>query len=224
MNLAKRIKTAQRNFVSVTLAIIFIACGCNWRPVGLDVDVGVHQAANAIPNPLAVPLLPRDVVMEQVSDELDNYFKIKREERVRLSNNILTEGWIETHPRIGSTLLEPWYSDSSAGFEKLQSTLQTIRRFAKVRIIPREDVYQIDLKVYKELEDLPKPQHATASGTVIRYDNSVDIDRNEIIDYQRTRGWIPLGRDIILEQRILANLKERLDLACQEHPIGLYAQ
>ena len=224
MNLAKRFKTAQRSFVSVTLAIIFIACGCNWRPAGLAVDVGVHQAANAIPNPLAVPLLPRDVVMEQVSDELDNYFKIKREERVRLSNNILTEGWIETHPRIGSTLLEPWYSDSSAGFEKLQSTLQTIRRFARVRIIPREDVYQIDLKVYKELEDLPKPQHATASGTVIRYDNSVDIDRNEIIDYQRTRGWIPLGRDIILEQRILANLKERLDLACQEHPIGLYAQ
>lgn len=205
--------------------MIMMVTGCQfWQGTEPQVDPGVHRAANLMPNPLAVPLLPRDVVMEQVSDELDNYFKIKREERVRLSNNILTEGWIETHPRIGSTLLEPWHSDSSAGFEKLHSTLQTIRRFARVRIIPKEDVYQIDLKVYKELEDLPKPQHATASGTVIRYDNSVDVNRDEIIDYQRTRGWIPLGRDIVLEQRILANLKTRLDLACQDHPIGLYSQ
>jgi hypothetical protein len=209
---------------TLTVTLVLVTCGCRLWNSARQQSAGVHQAANAMPNPLAVPLLPRDVLMDQVSDELDNYFRISREERVRQVNSILTEGWIETHPRIGSTLLEPWHTDSTPGFEKLHATLQTIRRFARVRIIPKADRYQIDLKVYKELEDLPQPQQATVSGNVVRYDNSVDIHQNETLDYQKTQGWIPLGRDIILEQRILANLKARLDLACKEHPIGLYVQ
>ncbi len=164
----------------------------------------------AVANPLPVSPLDRMVVMDQVSDELDNYFRIWREERVRLVDGLLTEGWIETHPQIGSTIFEPWRRDSARGFERAHATLQTVRRFAKTRVIPTSNGYLIDLKVYKELEDLPDPQQSPVSGRLLRYDTTLDFDRDDLLLAQPNPGWIPMGRDITLEQQILANIRERL--------------
>jgi hypothetical protein len=165
------------------------------------------------PNPLPVAMGNRDWVMDVVSDELDDHFRIAREQRVRLLDSILTEGWIETHPRIGSTMLEPWHRDSQPGFEKLHSTLQTVRRFARVRIIPSLDQYWIDLKVYKELEDLPQPMGSTVGGRLSRHDNSIDADEPYPV-MPANAGWIPLGRDFALEQAILSRLEERFAKGC----------
>ena len=41
-----------------------------------------------VANPLAVPMLDRWLVMEQISDELDDYFRIFREERIRMHDGI----------------------------------------------------------------------------------------------------------------------------------------
>ena len=122
----------------------------------------------------------------------------------------MTEGWIETHPKIGGTLFEPWKRDSMPGFEKLHATLQTVRRFAKVRVIPTGGNYQIDVRVYKELEDLSEPQSSTISGRRLRHDNSIDIDRPELFIEQTNKGWIPMGRDFALEQQILRNFQTRI--------------
>ena len=162
-----------------------------------------------LPNPLGVPMLDRALVMDEISDELDDYFRIYKEERIRLVDSVMTEGWIETHPKIGAGLLEPWHRDSTDGFERLHATLQTIRRFAKVRVIPTGNSYLVDLKVYKELEDKEFPEHATASGRLLRHDNALDIDQNDTVIRQGNAGWIPLGRDISLEQQILANIQKR---------------
>lgn len=166
-----------------------------------------------VPNPLTVPPYDRTLVMDQVSDELDDYFRIYKEEQIRIVDNVMTEGWIETHPQIGGTIFEPWRKDSTPGFERLHSTLQTIRRFAKVRVIPTGNSYLVDVKVYKELEDKQFPQNSTFSGRQLRHDNSLDIDRNEI-DIVPTEGWIPLGRDFSLEQRILRNIQSRISENC----------
>lgn len=161
-------------------------------------------------NPLVVPMVDRWQVMEQVSDEVDNYFKIHREERIRVHDGIMTEGWIETHPQIASTLLEPWRRDSTPGFEKLHSTLQTVRRYAKVRVIPTGNNYQIDVKVFKEIEDLPQPLGASVGGQLLRHDSSLDIDR-ELPQLKRANdGWIPVGRDLSLEQTILKYIHTRI--------------
>lgn len=162
-----------------------------------------------IQNPLIVPMMDRWLVMEQVSDEIDNYFKIYREERIRVMDGIMSEGWIETHPKIGGMITEPWKKDSTRGFEKLHATLQTVRRFAKVRVIPTGDSYQIDVKVYKELEDLAQPVGATARGQ-LRFDNSLDRNQYEPWLTKQKEGWIPMGRDQSLEQRILTNIQARL--------------
>ncbi len=171
------------------------------------------EAMQSTPNPLPIPLEDREWVMDEISDELDDYFRIAREQRIRLVDSIMTEGWIETHPRIGSTLLEPWHRDSQPGFEKLHATMQTVRRFAKVRVVPSQDQFWIDVKVFKELEDLPQPVGSTVGGSISRYDNSIDQD--ELYPSgPLNAGWIPLGRDFALEQEILQNINARIEKGC----------
>ena len=172
-----------------------------------------------VQNPLTVPMLPRALVMDEVSDEIDNYFQIVREERVRQADGILTEGWIETLPEIGATALEPWRKDSVSGFELTHASLQTVRRFAKVRIIPTANSYMIDLKVYKELEDLDQPQASRISGAFSRHDNTLDYD-DSTYDFQPVeKGWIPMGRDLALESVILQNIQARLNSAAAKPPL-----
>lgn len=153
--------------------------------------------------------------MDEISDAVDDYLPILIEERIRVVDGIMSEGWIETRPKIGGSIFEPWKRDSTRGFEKLHATLQSVRRFAKVRVIPTASNYLVDLRVYKELEDLPQPVGSTVSGRPLRIDNSLDIDRNELFEVPN-KGWIPQGRDLSLEQEILANIQSRLYQAAQQ--------
>ena len=66
-----------------------------------------------IENPLFVPPMDRELLWNQTVDAVDDYFRIEREERVRLIGGVLTEGRIDTFPTIGSTILEPWRRDST---------------------------------------------------------------------------------------------------------------
>ncbi len=164
-----------------------------------------------IQNPVQVPMLDRSLVMDEISDEVDDYFRIAREEQIRVVDSVASEGWIETWPRIGSTVLEPWHHDSTRGFEKLHASLQTVRRQAKVRIIPSGDSYLIDVKVFKELEDNPTPIRGGVSGKYLRHDNALDVGfEDDHWSSKQNDGWISMGRDISLEQRILSNIVRRL--------------
>ncbi|MGI9516738.1 MAG: hypothetical protein ACR2NP_06830 [Pirellulaceae bacterium] len=197
--------------ILIALALLLASCtSCRHVSLGGWKPVAQGLAPNAIPNPLAVPMVPREFVMDEVSDEIDDYFRILREQRIRLTDNIITEGWIDTEPRVGATILEPWRFDSTPGFERAHASLQTVRRWARVRVIPRGDQYLIDVAVYKELEDLDEPQHSTVTTGDLRHDNSLDIDRYDAQLTVPNRGWIPMGRDISLEQTILARIQERI--------------
>jgi len=165
-------------------------------------------------NPMFVPAIDREFLHNQTVDAVDDYFKIEREERVRLIGGILTEGRIDTYPKIGSTLLEPWRGDSTPGYERLHATLQSIRRKATVRIIPTEGGYLLDVVVQKELEDLNKPENATAGGATQRHDGTIVRLTGPPGRAAVTLGWIPIGRDVSLEQRILSDLQMRLEVDC----------
>lgn len=176
-------------------------------------QVGLPQVPAGQPlNPMPVPLLARELVMDEISDEIDNYFPILIEQRIREVNGVLSEGWIETRPKIGGTIFEPWKKDSTSGFERWHATLQSVRRFAKVRVIPGATNYLVDLRVYKELEDLAQPTGSSVSGRPVRIDNALDIDRNEI-ELAKSSGWIPQGRDFSLEREILKNIEARFQEA-----------
>lgn len=210
-----------RNKVCLLTAICvawFTGCGQvsngGWQMAGTSMQ--------GLQNPISVPMVPRELVMDEVSDEVDDYFRILKEQQIRLTDNIMTEGWIDTAPKIGSTWLEPWRQDSVKGFERSHATLQTVRRWARVRVIPNGDQYLVDVKVYKELEDLEQPELSTISGPTWRHDNALDFDSYEhderLLDAPPNRGWIPMGRDCALEQQMLANIRERITQICNGGP------
>ena len=161
-------------------------------------------------NPLFVPIADHEFVWDQVVDEIDNYFKISVEDRVRVVGNVLTEGRIETYPIAGATFFEPWRKDSAAPYERMYSTLQSVRRHAVVRVAPAPGGYSVEVAVFKELEDVNRPEHSTVGETALRHDGTlvrVELDAEKP---PTTLGWIPQGRDVALEQRIIGRLRARL--------------
>ena len=169
------------------------------------------NAAKAPENPMFVPQVDRDLLWDALVDTLDDYFRIQHEEPVRLVGNILMEGRVSTYPTTGSTLLEPWRTDSTPGFERLHSTLQSIRRWAACRVIPTEGGFLVEVIVNKELEDVDRPERSSVSaGTNIRHDGSLVRHDKTNKTGSNTLGWSPLGRDPSLEEKILVELRGKL--------------
>lgn len=160
-------------------------------------------------NPLFVASTDREFLWNNLVDTVDDYFKVQREERVRLVGGVLTEGRIDTFYATGSSYLEPWRVDSTPGYEKLHATLQTIRRRATVRVLPAPGGYLIDVTVDKELEDLDRPEQSNAGASTLRHDGSVVRVEGQVLGGPQILGWIPLGRDASLEQRILLQLRAK---------------
>lgn len=163
-----------------------------------------------VANPLFVPRTNPEFLWGQLVDTVDDYFKIQSEQRIRLLGDVVSEGRIETFPEVASSYLEPWRRDSTPGFERLHSTLQSSRRQATVRVTPSADGYLVQVIVVKELEDVSRPQGSNVGGASLRHDGSVVRTSPRVDAEPITLGWIPLGRDFSLEQQILIELKSRL--------------
>jgi hypothetical protein len=164
------------------------------------------------PNPIVVPVTNEEVAWDQIADVMSDYFTIAREQRARRDGEVWTEGRIETAPLDGATWLEPFRKDSVGSFNRWESTFQTIRRRAVVRVIPDAAGYLVEVIVEKELEDLPNPEKATAGAAVFRGENSESLPSQRLEQVSRTRSsplWLQLGRDPLLEQRILADIQAR---------------
>lgn len=161
-------------------------------------------------NPLFVPVADRELLWNQLVDAMDDYFRIEREQRVQEVGGVLTEGKITTYPTTGASYLEPWHRDSTPGYERLHATFQSLRRRAEARVIPHQNGYYVEVIVYKELEDVSVPEGATVRGSVTRHDGTPAREEARNPDAPVTLGWICLGRDLGLEQQILAELYARL--------------
>lgn len=161
-------------------------------------------------NPAPIPPADPEYLWMQIVDVVDDYFRIQREERVRILDDVQVEGRIDTYPEISATLLEPWRGDTVTGYDRLESTLQTMRRYAVVRVIPQPEGYLVDVAVFKELEDLEKPDHASAAAASFRNDSSPQGFSEPVGEQPFTLGWIRQGRDTALEQQILSKIQYRL--------------
>jgi hypothetical protein len=181
---------------------IFLLAGCCATGPLQENPVFLHpDTTTCTSNPVYLPYGPKmyNMVFERVLDIVDDYFEIAYSAR--------DDGRIETFPRIAPGLGQPWKPGSPDFYQRLYATLQTIRHRAIVLIVPaREGGYTVDVKVYKELEDLAVPLRATAGGAIFRSDNQVER-QYEVVDpsvFEST--WIPIGRDEKLEQAILQRL------------------
>ena len=154
-------------------------------------------------NPVLIVADGPEQVWGHVVDVVDDYFEIAREIPVSQMDEV---GRLDTVPLVGATLLEPWRHDSAGLRERVESTLQTIRRQAVVHVSHIEQGYLVEVIVHKQLEDVARPMQSTGDTSLLRYDSSLTRVENPIAEQPIDKGWIPLGRDTALEQRMLGQL------------------
>lgn len=197
-----------------SVLLIFAAMGCHhWHlpPVKLPPILKPPPPVEVpLNNPAQIGPIAPDFLWQQIVDAVDDSFRISSEQRVRRDANNWMEGRLETYPDVGPTLLEPWRKDSTPGFERIQSTIQTIRRTTVVRVIPNPQGYLIDVKVTKEQEDVDQSQFATSSAAARTHSGAVIRTDTNVRGLPITLGWINIGRDMALERRLLESIVGRV--------------
>ncbi len=167
-----------------------------------------------LPNPLHVTANDQEFFWNQLVDTVDDYFRIVSERRAEFSAGLPTEGLIETDYLPGATVLEPWRWDSASDYELAFATLQSIRRRARVQVVPTGAGYGVNVEVFQELEDVDRPAQGVPGSWTPRYDGAFVRNRGQRITEgplsARSLGWIPVGRNVALEQEILRQLHGRL--------------
>ena len=172
-----------------------------------------------------VPLAEQDpeFLWLQIVDTVDDYFRIKTEQRFRRDAQQWLEGRIESYPEIGATKMEPWRKDSGKGYQRWQSTFQTIRRTAYIRVTPMATGYSMAVEVMKELEDVDRSASSGEGAASVRHDGGVVRSDNQLLGLPITLGWIRQENDTELEQRILREVLGRVTEVTQPRRKLLHA-
>lgn len=178
-------------------SLIFIVLCC------LMLSGGCRNLWNSPSGPVGQPLFiasgNQDAVWERTVEVLHEYpFYLKREDRL--------DGVIETDYKTGSNCLEPWHKDSVGAYQKVESTLQSIRRRVIVNITPAEGGFYISVEAHKELEDLVGLAANTTGGATFQESTPLQRDLDLVVGQTTPSGWIPQGRDFLLEQDIIKRL------------------
>jgi hypothetical protein len=195
------------------MGIALSGCGMEseWMaPSGYPPPVQAPAAVYA--NPTFVPAGDPTCFWETLVDVVDDYFPIEHEEPVRMIGNGLSEGSITTVAQVSPTIFEPWRRDTGDRDQRDENTVQTMRRYAKVRVTPPLQGgggFWVEIAVFKDLEDNAHPQHATAGAATLRYDSTLTGVVNPVVGDSITLGWINKGRDTALEQIMIGHLLSR---------------
>ena len=92
--------------------------------------------------------------------------------------------------------------------ERLLAMLQTIRYRGEIGIEPApQGGFNVQVVVYKEVEDLARPIRATAGAASFQSDNTVDRQYEVVDPSVIDANWAPLGRETHLEQAILQRIQ-----------------
>ncbi|WP_437186447.1 hypothetical protein SH668x_003599 [Planctomicrobium sp. SH668] len=160
-----------------------------------------QNAQVPVTNPLLVMSRNEELVWERAIDVLHDFqFEIGRENRLGRV--------IETLPKVGAGLFEPWHSDS-VGFEsRLESSLQSIRRIVLISLQPDDNGqgFLVSVTVQKELEDLPGVAGNSAGAATFSESVPLARDLAPVVGQSSASYWIPQGRDLLLEEAILRRL------------------
>ena len=185
----------RRSFLLVSFALV---------PAGCATFSAATRPA-VVENPILAPSADFDSAWRATVTILDEYFDIASEDR--RTHKIVTQ------PRPGATLLEPWNGDSVGFDERLESSLQTIRRFAIANVDAAPGGgFKIKVQVFKQLEDLAQPERQAIGRAVFNNDFPINRTQEVVGPVSAPVQWIDRGRDTKLEQVILGRIKETLFL------------
>jgi hypothetical protein len=155
-------------------------------------------------NPLFVAASNQEAVWERTVDVVHDYFEIEGPETPIIGSQ---PGVIRTRYKTGSSVFEPWHRDSHGLENRMESTLQSIRRRAFVTVTPAEGGYLIGVEVFKEIEDLPGVANNTAGGATFQQSNPLRRDLDLVTGQSTPSGWVILGRDELLEEDMIHRLQ-----------------
>lgn len=184
-------------------AALFFSCGCEAPPAGGPTETVLHIA-------------DRDVFIDRTLTLLrENDFRPQQVDRV--------EGVAIAGPSTSGQWFEFWRPDHQDAYQNLEASLHTIRRMAIVRVIPAsvspeaasqpgaptvadDGQYRVNVTVEKSRYSAPERQITTAVGVLGIYSSRLPTE--EGLRNARTTGehWVPLGRDMLLEQWFLERL------------------
>lgn len=137
----------------LTLILATVLSGC----------VSMDGSGPPIANPVFIRANNSEEAWERTVDVVHDYqFEIDRENKLG--------GVIETRYKTGASALEPWHADSVGKINRLQSTLQSIRRKAYIHFTPAPGGYLVGVEAIKELEDVPRAANFVGGATFL--DNS----------------------------------------------------
>jgi hypothetical protein len=178
--------------------LLILACVLSVTGPGCALT-GKRVATSTISNPIFVASNNQEVVWERVVDVLHDYrFEIARENRL--------DGVIETEYKVGSSFLEPWHRETVGYENRLESTLQSIRRRALVSLTPAEGGFLVQVEAFQEIEDLPGGGTNSPGGATFQESTPLQRDLELVVGQSAPSGWIPQGRDAMLEQDMLHRL------------------
>ncbi len=182
------------NFVRAAIVVAMLGLhGCMSGP----------QRGNQSFGPSAVQISEnqRDIVWERAVAVLNNFhFMIARESKF--------EGIIETQYRAGSNLLEPWNRDSLGYANRLESTIQSIRRKVTINFQSSSTgLVTVSVRADKEIEDVPGLAANYAGGATFSDAQPLQRDLDQVVGQAGPSRWLPRGNDPALEAEILRQIQ-----------------
>ena len=121
-----------------------------------------------------------------------------------------SEGRIATRGLTGASWFEFWREDTLGTDQRIESSLHTTRRRVTVAITPVVAGSEIFIQVTKERLTAPNqgPQSIGATYSLYGFQISKMYEPDEITPTRHK--WVDVGRDDLLEQKILVRLERRL--------------
>lgn len=178
---------------------LILACGLTTGCVSLRRPTWLTKSEFATENPILVRAQSPKECWSKTVDLIHDYFEIARENQL--------DGIIETRPKVGASMWEPWHHDSVGVRNRMESTFQSIRRRAFVNITPNEQGYLIGVEVFKESEDVKGRTDNSPGPATFQENRTLQRDLRMVVGQSSPDGWITLGRDSQLEQRMLRELQ-----------------
>jgi hypothetical protein len=199
---------AGKLFRHLTLGLVIAGSSCTAvQPLAIAPPGSApgEMASGPIANPIFVAVNSGNpesdlFVSERAADVLAKY-------NFELDTSNQLEGTLATLYKTGSGVLEPWHRESVGPRNRLESTLQPIRRKVLVHFVRVEGGYLVSVEALKELEDLTSPTPNSPGGSTFPQNYPLRRDLNLVLGQASPSGWIPLGRDAALEQDMLGRLQ-----------------
>ena len=178
--------------------------------LGLVLSTGCAGLRGRQPPPVAAQTVnsvfiannDQEFVWERIVDVVHDYFEISRENRL--------DGIIETKPLVGAGILEPWHHDSVGLDNRLEASLQSIRRRGFVNVTPAQGGYLVSVEVFKEQEDVTTTPDKSAGNSTFQENRPLQRDLTLVVGDASPTGWIALGHDQALEAKMLKQIQQRL--------------